>query len=194
MRKTKRADLTRDYLRELDRRLASLPRSRRRQIREEVEAHIEEGCRQLAPEDGAGTRQVLEQLGEPEEIAREAGAGLQRRTWPEALAPLLLLLGGFILYVGWFAGVAILWGSPVWRLRDKLLGTLVVPFGLAGVEVFLVTALARTACTGYGPVGGRMITHCTGALAEPLGLAILFILIVAPILVAIHLDRVRRRT
>ncbi len=193
MGKAKRDELTRDYLRELDRRLASLPRGRRRQIREEVEAHIEEGCRQLAPDDEAGTRQVLEQLGDPEEIAREAGAGLQRRTWPEALAPLLLLLGGFILYVGWFAGVAILWGSPVWRLRDKLLGTLIFPFGLAGVELLLVAGLARSSCTGYGPVGGRMITHCTGGLAEPLGLAILFILIVAPILVAIHLDRVRRR-
>ncbi len=193
MRKTRRDELTRDYLRELDRRLASLPRSRRRQIREEVEAHIEEGCRQLAPEDGAGTRQVLEQLGEPEEIAREAGAGLQRRTWPEALVPVLLLFGGFVFLVGWLAGVAILWGSPVWRLRDRLLGTLVVPLGLMGVTLIGVVPGAASECLTYGPVGGRMVTHCTG-LPPPLATLILLVLVVAAFTVAIHLDRVRRRT
>ena len=39
-----------------------------------------------------------------------------------------------------------------------------------------------------------MITQCTRGLPAPLYLAILFTLIVAPILVAVHLDRVRRRT
>ena len=194
MGRTRKDQLTRDYLRLLDRRLASLPGPRRRQIRDEVRAHIEEGCRPLAPDDEAGVRQLLEQLGDPEEIAREAGADLHRRTWPEALVPVLLLFGGFLFVVGWLVGAAILWASPVWRLRDKLMGTLILPFGLLGVEYVLIgTTPFRTACTSYGPVGGRMITHCTGGLPEPLVVVALFILIVAPFLVAIHLDRVRRR-
>ena len=192
MGNTKRDELTRDYLRELDRRLASLPRGRRRQVREEVRAHIEEACRQLAPEDEAGVRQLLDQLGEPEEIAREAGADLHRRTWPEALVPVLLLFGGFVFLVGWLAGVAILWASPVWRLRDKVLGTLVVPLGLMGVTMFGLLPGASSECLTYGPVGGRMVTHCKG-LPPTVGTLILLVLVVASFTVAIHLERVRRR-
>lgn len=183
------------YLGELDRALARLPRARRRQIREEVEAHIREARGEEGARDEAGLRQLLDRIGDPMEIAREAGADPGRRTWYEALVPLLLPLGGFLLWVGWLVGVAILWASPVWRLRDKLLGTLIFPFGLAGVLIFLtVGTVLRTSCTSYGAAGGPMITHCTGGLPAPLYLAILFTLIVAPILVAVHLDRVRRRT
>jgi hypothetical protein len=192
MGRPRKDQLTRAYLRLLDRRLAPLPGARWRQIREEVQAHIEEGCRPLAPEDEAGVRQVLEQLGDPEEIAREAGADPHRRTWPEALVPVLLLFGGFVLVVGWLVGAAILWASPDWRLRNKLMGTLILPFGLLGV-VGLGTEPFATSCSGYGPVGGQVITHCPGGLPEPLGLVALFILVVAPFLVATHLDRVRRR-
>ncbi len=183
--------LVRDYLGELDRRLSSLPRARRRQIKDEVVAHIEEGSRQLAPGDEAGLRQLLEQLGDPEEIARDAGAGLQRRTWPEVLAPWLLLFGGLLFYVGWFAGVAILWGSPVWRLRDKVLGTLVIPFGIPGLLIFVSAAPGRS-CASYGSSNGPTVTHCSG-MPPALGAVILIALVVAPFLVAIHLDRVRRR-
>ncbi len=182
------------YLGELDSALARLPRARRRQIREEVEAHIREARGEQGARDEAGLRQLLDRIGDPGEIAREAGADPGRRTWYEALVPLLLPLGGFLLSVGWMVGVAILWASPVWRLRDKLLGTLIFPFGLAGVLIFLSASLAVTVCTSYGAAGGPTTTHCTGGLPAPLGLAILFILIVAPILVAIHLERVRRRT
>lgn len=125
------------YLGELDSALARLPRARRRQIREEVEAHIREARGEQGARDEAGLRQLLDRIGDPGEIAREAGADPGRRTWYEALVPLLLPLGGFLLSVGWMVGVAILWASPVWRLRDKLLGTLIFPFGLAGVLIFL---------------------------------------------------------
>ena len=149
MGRTRKDQLTRDYLRLLDRRLASLPGARRRQIREEVRAHIEEGCRPLAPEDEAGVRQLLEQLGDPEEIARVAGADLHRRMWSEALAPVLLLFGGFVFVVGWLVGGAILCASPVWRLRDKLMGTLILPFGLLGWLRHPPRRLGRPAPLGH---------------------------------------------
>ena len=108
--------------------------------------------------------------------------------------PLLLPLGGLVFLVGWLVGVAILWASPVWQLRDKLLGPLIFPFGLAGVEILLAAApMGRSYCISHGAPGGPMVTQCTGGPPAPLGLAILLILIVAPILVAIHLERVRRR-
>ncbi|MGC8474058.1 MAG: hypothetical protein ACP5PW_06595 [Candidatus Dormibacteria bacterium] len=106
--------------------------------------------------------------------------------------PVLLLFGGFVFLVGWLVGVAILWASPVWRLRDKVLGTLVVPLGLMGVTMFGILPGASSECLTYGPVGGRMITHCTG-LPQPIGALILLVLVVASLTVAIHLERVRRR-
>lgn len=149
MGRTRKDQLTHDYLRLLDRRLASLPGSRRRQIREEVRAHIEDGCRRLAPENEAGVRQLLEQLGGPGENAREAGADLHRRTWPEALVPVLLLFGGFVFVVGWLVGGAIRWASPVWRLRDKLMGTLILPFELLGWLRHPPRRLGRPAPLGH---------------------------------------------
>ena len=180
------------YLGELDRALARLPRARRRQIREEVEAHIREARGEEGARDEAGLRQLLDRIGDPMDIAREAGADPGRRTWYEALVPLLLPLGGFLLWVGWLVGVAILWASPVWRLRDKVLGTLVVPLGLMGVTMFGLLPGASSECLTYGPVGGRMVTHCKG-LPPTVGTLILLVLVVASFTVAIHLDRVRRR-
>jgi hypothetical protein len=48
---------------------------------------------------------------------------------------LLLTAGSFVPVVGWLVGVVLLWTSTLWRLREKLLGTLVVPFGL-GLALF----------------------------------------------------------
>lgn len=47
----------------------------------------------------------------------------------------LLAVGAILFSVGWFVGVMLLWRSPVWRLRDKLIGTLVLPGGLFGSVV-----------------------------------------------------------
>ena len=48
----------------------------------------------------------------------------------DAVGIALLTVCVIIFTVGWFVGVALLWLSPTWRLRDKILGTLVFPGGL----------------------------------------------------------------
>lgn len=57
----------------------------------------------------------------------------------ELAAILLLLISGVPLFplfpVAWVAGVVLLWGSPRWRLADKLLGTVVS----GGVQATLFT-------------------------------------------------------
>jgi hypothetical protein len=45
--------------------------------------------------------------------------------------PGLLLLGGFVAGIGWIAGVVLLWASDTWSTREKVMGTLLFPFGLA---------------------------------------------------------------
>ena len=42
----------------------------------------------------------------------------------------LLLAGALVFGVGWFVGLALLWTSPTWCTRDKVLATVLVPGGL----------------------------------------------------------------
>jgi hypothetical protein len=128
--------------------------------------------------------QVLEQLGRPEDIVRaaedeEPGHGAAPGRSGPAERPgrgilqtgtvvLLLLTGGFLIGLGWLAGVALLWASPRWDTRDKLLGTLIWPGGLAAV-----LAVPRFG-TGQPPV---------------LVLGLLLIGVAGPVLVAIRLLR-----
>lgn len=143
-------------------------------------------------------RALLERLGDPEEIAAEAGA----RAMPvpprgaEAWVPWLLLLGGFVLVLGWLVGVVLLLASASWRSRDKLLGTLVVPGGLALPLLLLGFPTGSGTCSGSGRPGAAIVTHCTtSGLVLPLwaGIAVLVVLLVAPVVVAVHLERARRR-
>jgi hypothetical protein len=50
---------------------------------------------------------------------------------------LLLLLFGGMVFFGWFIGVYLLWTADRWKLKEKLLGTLIWPFGFAGAITFL---------------------------------------------------------
>ncbi|MBE3088200.1 MAG: hypothetical protein IMZ71_03680, partial [Chloroflexi bacterium] len=144
-------------------------------------------------------------LGEPAEIVAEAGAGQApavRAGLIEWLAIPLLLAGGFIVVIGWFVGLVLLWSSRIWTLRDKLIGTLVVPGGLA-TGAFLMTFAATTTSGGscsystttiVGPHGAKAVdtaSQCTssGGGINYLALVLLILLVVLPILTAIYLSR-----
>ncbi len=186
------------YLEDLDRALAGLPASRRREIQDDVSAHINEARARLDGGDEAAVRALIERIGDPEEIAAEAGAravpGPGRRA--DALVPWLVLLGGFFFLIGWLAGVGLLWSSATWRLCDKLLGTLVVPGGLALPVLLLGLPTAVGTCNASGGPGVSTVTHCTtnGLVLPPwVGIAVFVVLLAAPIAVAVHLERARRR-
>ena len=181
---------------------AILPRSRRNELIGEIESHLSEALPAGASE--AEALNVLERLGEPAEIVAEAGTGQApaRAVLNEWLAIPLLLIGGFILIVGWFVGVALLWSSRIWTLRDKLIGTLVVPGGLV-TSVLLILGVGGSAsggaCSGFttttrGPHGVKAVnagTDCTssGGGVNYLALALLVVLFVLPILTSIYLGR-----
>jgi uncharacterized membrane protein len=124
------------YLRRLNAELADLPRARRREIVDEIADHIAEARADLpAPETEADICTLLERLGDPADIAAEARQRFDvvpaRPGWMETAALVLLLFGGFAFGVGWIIGLVLLWSSAVWTPWEKLLGTLVVPGGLA---------------------------------------------------------------
>ena len=132
-----RPPLVDDYLKELDRSLAGLPPARRKEIVADIEEHIDDQLGELggAPSE-AEIRNLLDRVGEPHELAADARDRFDisppQPRWTDYAALVLLPLGGLLIpFLGWLVGVAFLWSSKVWSDRDKLLGTLIVPGGLA---------------------------------------------------------------
>ena len=127
--------LVADYLGRLDRELRDLPRARRRELVEEITGHIAEARADLETENEASIRSLLDRLGDPADIAAEARGrfGVERHgSGLDIVALILLLIGGIVLpVVGWVVGVVLLWISETWTTTEKVIGTLVVPGGLA---------------------------------------------------------------
>ena len=73
----------------------------------------------------------------------------------ETTAVLMLTAGSLLPVVGWLVGVALLWTSRRWRTGEKLLGTLVVPFG-PGILLPLgaLTGFSTQTCYVSATVGG----------------------------------------
>ena len=178
--------LVTDYLDRLDSELAGLPRIGRREVVDEIEAHIAEARAALAPEDEVGVRNLLERLGDPAEIAADSQDrfGVRRTpttTWREIGALILLPFGGLVLpVIGWFAGVILLWASDAWTTRDKLIGTLVLPGGLFGpfILFFAVGSSGGTTCAARP---GESATCSGGAPPAWLGISLAVLLLGAPL-------------
>jgi uncharacterized membrane protein len=164
------------YLKRLSKAAHNLPRARRRELVSEIEQHIRERLIEKTVDNRAETLTLLDRLGDPDEIAAAASGQSEatRSTTMETWAIILLLLGGFVFLVGWFAGVVLLWSSNLRTLRDKLIGTFVIPGGLA--TAFLVFSLAGSAHrpSTLGVIGGSV------------GLALM---VIGPIATSIYLGR-----
>lgn len=176
------------YLRRLERAARKLPRGERRELVEEITAHLSEA---IDPDmSDAEALTVLDRLGEPEDIVEAERPeerqpdGLGAHQWA---AILLLSFGGFLFVVGWLAGVILLWGSRAWTIRDKVIGTLVVPGGLATLPAALVIVSGTSVCSGSV---GRV--HCTGGastLHTIADFALAAFLLLGPIFSAVYLTK-----
>jgi|SRR5690554_471917 len=132
--------VVRSYLTQLERALVGLPV----EVRDEIVAGIRE---ELDGLDAAAAADRIETLGDPEFVAAEAraeaggsaaGASSEPRWFP-VVAALLVAVGGIVIpFIGWIVGIAMVWMSKSWRLRDKWIATL-TPF--AAVAVIPLAAL-----------------------------------------------------
>ncbi len=144
------ARLVADFLNRLRDLTTTLPPAQQAQLLEELRSHIQEAVAEDASE--AALRRALETLGPPEAIAAAAGARPPSsgpapvREW---LAIAMLTVGGIVLPVlGWLFGVILLWSSPRWRTRDKVLGTVLWP---GGTYFMLIPTLLLL----HQPIGSR---------------------------------------
>ena len=185
--------LAADYLERLRRAGRRLPPGRRRELLAEIEGHLSEAIEPGASDAQALT--VLDKLGDPEsiiaaEMPRPDESG-ERRGTAEWAAIILLLFGGFIFGVGWLVGLVLLWSSRAWTTRDKWIGTLVVPGGLAtSVIVGLIAGGGPTKRICRGIAGG--VQRCTNAGGSSTGWTILGAIVfaffvLAPIATAVYL-------
>jgi len=83
--------------------------------------------------------------------------------------------------------------SPRWTVRQKLLGTLVWPGGLATPVLFggLIAVRTGAGCTSV-PVNSGIVEQCS-ARSDPLGIALLVLSILAPLVVVAYLGIRSRR-
>jgi len=116
--------MTDAYLTSLRQAVRDLPKP----IGDEIVAGVREELRGL---DDADARERIAELGDPQFIAASARGELPAsadKPWYTVLTIVLLAIGGFIVPVlGWLVGLVMLWYSRTWTLRDKLVGTLVLP-------------------------------------------------------------------
>ena len=187
--------LAAEYLQRLRRAGRGLPPGRLRELLAEIEGHLSEAIDPSASDAQALT--VLDKLGDPEAIiAAETPQPDEppgRRGTKEWAAIVLLLVGGFILAIGWVAGLVLLWSSRAWTTRDKWIGTLVIPGGLATAAVVgkvLLGTPTETRCRG---IAGAAL-HCTSApgpsvVSPVVGVTVLLLLVLAPIVTAVYLAR-----
>ena len=184
--------LATEYVKRLRRAARRLPLERRTELVAEIESHLAEALDPRAAEPEA--RHVIERLGAPETIvAAEQPASTEpagARGTRELAAVLLLLFGGFIAGIGWLVGVVLLWSSSAWSTREKWVGTLVIPGGLATPFFLAGVSLSRESCSRTE--GG--VEHCTtGASGQIVWLIVAAILVLAPIASAKYLASRARR-
>jgi hypothetical protein len=202
--------LVAEYLGRLDAALRDLPAARREELLEQVREHIATARAELG--DGASEaeiRTLLDRLGDPATIAAEAGErptdGVEptraRPGWREIAVLVLLPIGGIVIpVIGWFVGVALLWSSDQWPAHSKLIGTLVVPGGLAlplALGSFATwTEQCSSSPTQVSGGGSTQDWVCTGGPPgwwEVLGPVTFGLLLLAPIATVIYLGlRLRR--
>jgi uncharacterized membrane protein len=195
------------YLKHLDVELDDLPRDRRREMVDEISGHIAEARADLEHETEADVRNILEGLGDPADIAADARERFEVRPpatqpktrWMEILALIFLLVGGLIIpVVGWLIGVVLLWVSNAWNVRDKVIGTLVLPGGLLlplGLGVIAASSSSEGCPVPVGiPVEPPQCDRVASGGIDVLAVTFLILAVVAPIVTTAYLAyRMRNR-
>lgn len=187
--------LAAEYVERLRRAGRGVPPGRLRELLAEIEAHLSEAIDPSASD--AQALAALEKLGEPEAII--AAETLQPDELPDRpgirkwAAMILLLFGGFLLGLGWCAGLILLWSSRAWSTRDKWIGTLVIPGGLATsviIGLIAIGAPSKQLCR----VVASGSPHCTTAAGQApvpgtVGFGVFALLVLTPIATSVYLAR-----
>ena len=179
------------YLARLNDAAADLPTSARRELIDDMREHIAEARARQPEETDATILNILDRLGEPTVVVAEARPPLGARA-PEPYRPGLLEIAAVILVpFFWPIGVILLWMSPAWNVRDKIIGSLVPPGGYMGLSfLFLGATVQGRACSTVRDQFGHLLSStCTGPTELP-GIVVIpltILILLSPLISATYL-------
>jgi hypothetical protein len=134
-----------------------------------MRAHIAEARTRETEETDATILNILDRLGEPAVVAAETRERLDLKAGRPYRPGLLEVAAVILVPFLWPVGVILLWMSPAWHWRDKLIGTLVPPGGYIGLSYILVAAITPgSVCGTVRDQAGHLIqSSCTGPSELP---------------------------
>jgi hypothetical protein len=133
------------YLARLNAAAADLPKSARQELIDDMRSHIVEARSREAEETDASVLNILDRLGEPATVVADARDRLGLRPTQPYRPGFLEIAAVILVPFFWPIGVILLWISPAWHWRDKLIGTLIPPGGYMGLAIFgLAVATGHT--------------------------------------------------
>jgi hypothetical protein len=151
--------LTDGYLARLSDAARDLPRGPRRELIDDMRAHIAEArARETGEETDATILNILDRLGEPSVVVAEARERLGIRPAQPFRPGVLEVFALVLLPFVWPIGVILLWISPAWNTRDKILGSLLPPGGYPLLLYFgAAVAVSGGSCSSGGASSGQVI-------------------------------------
>jgi uncharacterized membrane protein len=179
---------------------SGLPSGARSELLGDLRSHIAEARSREQDETDATILNILDRLGEPALVVGEARERLGLRTPPTMRPGLVEIAAVVILPFFWVIGVILLWLSPAWRVRDKIIGTLLSFGGYPTILVIVAAFGTGTAPRGIGgsctsvtdSAGNLLQSSCTGPSALDvtgfvLSLLLLIAIFLLPLLTAAYL-------
>lgn len=147
------------FLTRVDQELADLSESERTEILDDLRAHIYEAAGDPSTSTEPEVHNVLERLGDPRDVAREArDRSPDYEPEPQPLPPVrydhektpgALEVAAIILTaLFWPIGVLLAWVSERWKTRDKVIAT-VIPF----VSTLMLGAIILGGLVAWGATG-----------------------------------------
>lgn len=113
------------YLREIDNSLEDVSYTARKEFFAEIRSHLVEKWENCEVQNEESLLQVINEFGDPREIADDfldrsfSGARHSGLSYPPSW--LVIVLTIFL----WPAGIILAWLSPAWRVRDKIIATMI---------------------------------------------------------------------
>ena len=124
-------------------RQATCPPAPREELLADVGSHIAEARGREPEETDATVLNILDRLGDPAVVVAEARERLGIKAEPAYRPGLLEIAAIVLLPFIWVIGVILLWMSPAWKVRDKIIGSVL------GAVALIVLFLLPVLTAGY---------------------------------------------
>ena len=195
------------YLARLTVAATDLSPSVREELIEDMRAHIAEARTHEPEETDATILNILDRLGDPELLAAEARQrptpvpSRQSSAWPGLFRSGILEIGALVLLpFVWVIGVILLWLSPAWNTRDKVIGSIFSLGGYPGIFIIggafghhgIGVTSSGNSCISSTDSAGNVTQACTSMSAwEVIGLVLSVALVVIvwllPVITSVYL-------